>query len=169
MKTSYKLLSYSANKLPRAGVLVGDVVYDAQKATGVAAHANMLGLLADWAAAKKALAAFEAKVHAGKTRIQGTPLKKTKLLAPVLYPGQIYCAGANYTDHMQEMARVLNQPEGPTMKEMGELPWHFIKTGASSVVGPGAKVKMPAGSKMVDWEIELVAVIGKTSKNVPVG
>ena len=69
---------------------------------------------------------------------------------------------------MQEMARVLNQPEGPTMKEMGELPWHFIKTGASSVVGPGAKVKMPAGSKMVDWEIELVAVIGKTAKNVPV-
>ena len=51
MKTTYKLLSYSANKLPRAGVLVGDTVYDAQKATGVAAHANMLGLLADWAAA----------------------------------------------------------------------------------------------------------------------
>ena len=168
MKTSYKLLSYSANKLPRAGVLVGDTVYDAQKATGVAAHANMLGLLADWAAAKKALAAFEAKVHAGKTRVQGTPLKKTKLLAPVLYPGQIYCAGANYSDHMEEMARVLNQPQGPSMKELGELPWHFIKTGASSVVGPGAKVKMPTGSKMVDWEIELVAVIGKTAKNVPV-
>ena len=53
MKTSYKLLSYSANKVPRAGVLVGETVYDAQKATGVAAHASMLGLLADWAAAKK--------------------------------------------------------------------------------------------------------------------
>jgi len=56
MKTTYKLLSYSANKLPRAGVLVGDTVYDAQKATGVAAHANMLGILADWSAAKKARA-----------------------------------------------------------------------------------------------------------------
>ena len=80
MKTSYKLLSYSANKLPRAGVLVGETVYDAQKATGVAAHASVLGILTDWAAAKKALAAFEAKVHAGKsfggitTRSVGVPL-----------------------------------------------------------------------------------------------
>jgi 2-keto-4-pentenoate hydratase/2-oxohepta-3-ene-1,7-dioic acid hydratase in catechol pathway len=54
------------------------------------------------------------------------------------------------------------------MKERGEKPWHFVKTSRSSVVGPGAKVKLPAFSKAVDWEIELAAVIGKKAKDVSV-
>jgi 2-keto-4-pentenoate hydratase/2-oxohepta-3-ene-1,7-dioic acid hydratase in catechol pathway len=95
-------------------------------------------------------------------------LKKVKLLAPVLYPGAIFCAGANYTDHAAEMAAAENRPPGPNMKEMGEKPWHFIKTSAGSVVGPGAVVRIPPYSKAVDWEVELVAVIGRTAKDVPV-
>jgi 2-keto-4-pentenoate hydratase/2-oxohepta-3-ene-1,7-dioic acid hydratase in catechol pathway len=85
----------------------------------------------------------------------------------VLYPGNIYCAGANYTDHMAEMARALGKEPGPTMKDMGEKPWHFVKTSRSSVVGPDSKVKLPAYSQKVDWEVELVAVIGKAAKDVP--
>src|SRR2546426_776120 len=96
------------------------------------------------------------------------PLKRARLLAPVLYPGNIYCAGANYTDHMAEMARAQGQAPGPTMKELGEQPWHFVKTSRSSVVGPGARVKLPVYSQMVDWEVELAAVIGKAAKDVPV-
>jgi 2-keto-4-pentenoate hydratase/2-oxohepta-3-ene-1,7-dioic acid hydratase in catechol pathway len=52
------------------------------------------------------------------------------------------------------------------MKDRGEKPWHFVKTSKSSVVGPGAKVKLPAFSKAVDWEVELAAVIGKRTKDV---
>jgi len=52
------------------------------------------------------------------------------------------------------------------MKELGEKPWHFVKTSAS-VVGPGAVVKLPAYSNAVDWEVELAAVIGRTAKDVP--
>jgi 2-keto-4-pentenoate hydratase/2-oxohepta-3-ene-1,7-dioic acid hydratase in catechol pathway len=89
-----------------------------------------------------------------------------KLLAPVLYPGNIYCAGANYTDHMAEMARAQGKEPGPTMKDLGEKPWHFVKTSRSSVVGPGAKVRLPAYSQKVDWEVELAAVIGRTAKDV---
>jgi 2-keto-4-pentenoate hydratase/2-oxohepta-3-ene-1,7-dioic acid hydratase in catechol pathway len=166
--STYKLLSYQINKEARAGVLVGDTVYDVQKVTATAAYATVMGILAHWAQAKKALAEFERKISTGKSRIQGTPLKKTKLLSPVLYPGDMYCAGANYTDHMQEMARVMNQPPGPNMKEMGEKPWHFMKSTRASIVGPGAKVKIPPYSKAMDWEIELVAVIGKVAKNVSV-
>jgi len=70
----------------------------------------------------------------------------------VLYPGNIYCAGANYTDHMAEMARAQGKEPGPTMKDLGEKPWHFVKTSRSSVVGPGAAVKLPAYSQKVDWK-----------------
>jgi 2-keto-4-pentenoate hydratase/2-oxohepta-3-ene-1,7-dioic acid hydratase in catechol pathway len=86
----------------------------------------------------------------------------------VLYPGAIFCAGANYRDHAEEMARVAGTPLEKDQRELGLSPWHFIKTARASVVGPGAAVKLPAFSKMVDWEVELAAVIGRPAKDVPV-
>lgn len=155
---SYRLLSHLSNGQPRGGVLVNDTVYELPRP-----WASVLALLQDWPKAKAALAKF-AKAPRGK----GIPLKKARLLAPILYPGNIYCAGANYKDHVAEMDRAQGREPGPTMKERGEKPWHFVKTSRSSVVGPGAKVKLPAFSKAVDWEIELAAVIGRRAKDVSV-
>jgi 2-keto-4-pentenoate hydratase/2-oxohepta-3-ene-1,7-dioic acid hydratase in catechol pathway len=153
---SYRLLSHLSNGQPRGGVAVSETVYDLPRP-----WTSVLALLQDWPKAKAQLASF-AKAPKGK----GTPLKKAKLVAPILYPGNIYCAGANYKDHVAEMDRAQGREPGPTMKERGEKPWHFVKTSRSSVVGPGAKVKLPAFSKAVDWEIELAAVIGKKAKDV---
>src|SRR5438477_11500369 len=163
---SYKLLSYQSDRQARAGVLVDDVVYDAAKVTGVAAHASVLGILADWSHARTALTRAAKQLAAGKSRAKGTPLGRARLLAPVLYPGAIFCAGANYRDHMLEMARVSGNPPEKDPHELGLKPWHFIKTSRSSVVGPGARVSLPAFSEKVDWEVELAAVIGRPARNV---
>jgi len=160
---SYRLLSYVSKGQPRAGLLVNEAVYDLAAATRNAAWSSVLAVLNDWPKAKAALAKA-----AKATRAKGLPLAKTKLLAPILYPGNIYCAGANYKDHVAEMDRAQGREPGPTMKDRGEKPWHFVKTSKSSVVGPGAKVKLPAFSKAVDWEVELAAVIGKRAKDVSV-
>jgi 2-keto-4-pentenoate hydratase/2-oxohepta-3-ene-1,7-dioic acid hydratase in catechol pathway len=165
---SYKLLSFQSGREARAGILVGDRIYDAARLTGQAAWSSVLGALEDWSKAHRAFAAAARRIAAGKSRAKGMPLKRAKLLAPVLYPGNIYCAGANYTDHMAEMARAQGREPGPTMKDLGERPWHFVKTSRSSVVGPGAAVKLPAYSQKVDWEVELAAVIGKAVKDIPV-
>jgi 2-keto-4-pentenoate hydratase/2-oxohepta-3-ene-1,7-dioic acid hydratase in catechol pathway len=165
---SYRLLSYRSGREARAGLLVGEQVYDAARVTGKPAWSSVLGALQDWAKAHREFAAFAKRVASGKSKAKGTPVGRAKLLAPVLYPGNIYCAGANYTDHMAEMARAQGKEPGPTMKDLGEKPWHFVKTSRSSVVGPGAKVKLPAYSQKVDWEVELAAVIGRTAKDVPV-
>ena len=164
----YKLLSYQAGQAARAGVLVGDTVYDAAKVTGLSAHSSVLGVLDDWSRAKRLLAQAAKRIESGKGGVKGVPRKRARLLAPVLYPGNIYCAGANYTDHMAEMARAQGQAPGPTMKELGEKPWHFVKTSRSSVVGPGARVKIPVYSQMVGWEVELAAVIGEAARDVRV-
>ena len=164
----YKLLSYQAGRTARAGVLVADTVYDAAKVTGVADHASVLGMLEDWSRVRRLLAQAAKRLEAGRGRAKGIPLTRVKLLAPVLYPGNIYCAGANYTDHMAEMARAQGQAPGPNMKELGEKPWHFVKSSRSAVVGPGAKVKLPVYSQMVDWEVELAAVIGRPARDVSV-
>ena len=164
----YRLLTFRTGQGPRAGVLIGETVYDAASVTKVPAHASVLGILDDWARARRLLDLACKGLESGTARAKGVPLGRVRLLAPVLYPGTIYCAGANYTDHMAEMARAQGQTPGPTMKELGEKPWHFVKTSKSSVVGPGARVKLPVYSQMVDWEVELAAVIGKVARDVSV-
>jgi 2-keto-4-pentenoate hydratase/2-oxohepta-3-ene-1,7-dioic acid hydratase in catechol pathway len=164
---AYKLLSYGTGREARAGVLVGETVYDAAKVTGAHGHSSVLGILEDWRSARKALADGAKKIAAGKSRLKGTPLARTRLLAPLLYPGAIFCAGANYRDHMLEMARVSGSPPERDPHEVGLKPWHFIKTSRSSIVGPGARVALPAFSEKVDWEVELAAVIGRPARNVP--
>ncbi len=157
---SYKLVSYQSNSGPRAGIVIDEKVFDAAELTGRANYATMLGILEDWDAAQNMLR--NAKPGSAK----GAPLAQAKLLAPVLWPWTIYCAGANYSDHVKEMADAQGIKPEPDPHTLGLKPWHFIKT-SRTVVGPDATVQLPAASKMVDWEAELGAVIGKTAKNVP--
>ena len=48
----YKLATYKSSDGPRAGMIVGDEVFDAAKLTGKAAYATVMGILADWKAAE---------------------------------------------------------------------------------------------------------------------
>jgi 2-keto-4-pentenoate hydratase/2-oxohepta-3-ene-1,7-dioic acid hydratase in catechol pathway len=155
---SYKLLTYASERGPRAGLLVGQQVIDAADATGNTAWSTVLGALQSW---REAHQAFSKVCEGG-----GIALGQTELLAPVLYPGDIYCAGSNYQDHVDEMDRKSGRPKGKNMKELGERPWFFVKSGRSAVVGPGAAVKLPTYSQAVDWELELAAVIGQEARNV---
>src|SRR5262245_49822497 len=165
---SYRLLSYQAGRAARAGALIGDTVHDVAKLTGDGATATVLGALANWPKTDRLLAAAARRIESGRSRPKGLPLRRVKLLAPVLYPGAIFCAGANYRDHAEEMARVQGAPLEKDQKELGLSPWHFSKTARGSVVGPGAPVALPVYSQMVDWEVELAAVIGRPARNVTV-
>jgi 2-keto-4-pentenoate hydratase/2-oxohepta-3-ene-1,7-dioic acid hydratase in catechol pathway len=162
---SYKLLTYQSGKGPRAGLMVGDKVFDAAAATGRAAYATVLDILNDWRAAQK-LVRVTATAIAAKKMKRARPLPKPKLLAPVQYPSALYCAGANYADHMQEMAAVQGIAPEPDPHTLGLKPWHFIKA-TRSMTGPDVRVKLPAYSQKVDWEAELTAVIGRPAKDVP--
>ncbi|MEX2035090.1 MAG: hypothetical protein WEA28_07850, partial [Xanthobacteraceae bacterium] len=94
---SYKLVTYQSEKGPRAGVVVDDKLFDAAALTRKAAYATVLDILNDWTSAKGTLR--KAAAAAGKSKIKSRPVARAKLLAPVLWPSAIYCAGANYTDH----------------------------------------------------------------------
>jgi 2-keto-4-pentenoate hydratase/2-oxohepta-3-ene-1,7-dioic acid hydratase in catechol pathway len=156
----YKLVTYDAGKGARAGIIAGDRLIDAADASGNPAYASTLGILSDWAAADKTLAALAADKGTA-----GSPINWKQLLAPVR-PAAIYCAGANYGDHVREMNAAQGRGPEPDPHTLGLKPWHFIKS-SHSVTGPGAAVKIPAASKRLDWEVELAAVIGKTAKDVP--
>src|SRR4029079_1414314 len=129
-------------------------IFDAAEATGRPAYVTMLDVLQDWPSAQTALN-VAADGLTGNSK--GLPLRSTKRLTPVPTPAGIFCAGANFTDHMLEMAKVQNIKPEPDPHSVGLKPWHFIKA-MHCLAPPGSTVKLPAYSKMVDWEAELTAV-----------
>jgi 2-keto-4-pentenoate hydratase/2-oxohepta-3-ene-1,7-dioic acid hydratase in catechol pathway len=159
----YKLATYKSSEGPRAGLVVGDEVFDAAKLTGKPAYATVIGILEDWKSAAGALK--KAASSAAKSRAKRQPLAKTKLLAPVRFPGTIYCAGANYADHAAAMAAREGNPPPPDPHAQGLKPWHFLKA-SRTIADPGATVKLTGYAKAMDWEIELAAVIGRPAKDV---
>jgi len=161
---NYKLVTYRAAKGPRAGIVVEEQVFDVAALTGRSSYATMLAVLNDW---EEARALLEKAAGLKEHKKKGIPLEKAKLLVPVLYPSAIFCAGANYSDHLMEMARARGINPDPDPRTLGLKPWHFIKA-TRSVVETQSTVPLPEHSRMVDWEAELVAVIGRPAKNVSV-
>ena len=159
----YKLATYKSSEGPRAGIIIGEDVFDAAKLTGKAAYATVIGVLEDWKAADALIR--KAVAGAAKSRAKRQPLKKTKLLAPVRFPSAIYCAGANYADHAAAMAAREGNPPPADPHDQGLKPWHFLKA-ARTITDPGATVKISGYANSMDWEIELCAVIGRPAKDV---
>ena len=155
----FALLNYAgAQGETRPGVLVGgDTVVDLQQALpGKAWNASTLAVLGAWSEALPALHALADAKPAAARR-----LSDVKLLAPLLYPPAIYCAGANYMAHAKEMSS-----EGKGVDKATTQPYFFLKSGPHCVIGPGAEIRLPRISKQVDWEGELAVVIGRGGRNI---
>ena len=156
-----RLVSYLAPQGPRAAVVIGEAVVDWSELAGRDSYITQLDVLNDWKTAQLILDAASQR----NAKLRGRPMNEVSLLAPILYPSAIYCAGANYADHMEEMARVQQIEPDPDPHGLGIKPWHFIKS-SRSVTAPDSAILLPQYSNKVDWEAELAAVIGTVAKNV---
>lgn len=136
-----KLCTYTADGRTRTGIVVEDRVID----TGV--DGTMIDLIRDWDSLKPGL---EAKATAGG----GVPLASVKLEAPVRRPGKIFAIGLNYADHIAESN--MSTPERQV--------W-FTKA-QTSVNAPYDSIEIATGTFTADYEVELVAVVGKGGKHV---
>jgi len=136
-----KLATYTAQGVTRTGIVIGDSIID----TDVAG--TMIDLIRDWDALKPAL---EAKAAAGG----GVPLSSVKLEAPVQRPGKIWAIGLNYADHIAESK--MPTPERQV--------W-FTKA-QTSVNGPFDGIEIAKGTMTADYEVELVAIVGKGGKHI---
>jgi len=99
--------------------------------------------------------AREASASADKS--QCIPESEVTLLAPLPHPGKILCVGHNYKGHL-----------GIGREELPEYPNMFSKT-ANTITGPGQPILIPKATTQVDYEAELMIVIGKTARQVPEG
>jgi 2-keto-4-pentenoate hydratase/2-oxohepta-3-ene-1,7-dioic acid hydratase in catechol pathway len=136
-----KLATYTADGQTRTGIVVGDRIID----SGL--DGTMIDLIRDWDGLKSGL---EAKAAAGG----GVPLSSVRLEAPVQRPGKIFAIGLNYADHIEE-----SKMETPQRQV-----W-FTKA-QTSVNAPYADIEIAKGTMTNDYEVELVAIIGKGGKHI---
>ncbi|MBV9066482.1 MAG: fumarylacetoacetate hydrolase family protein [Methylobacteriaceae bacterium] len=88
--------------------------------------------------------------------LSGEPVgpASVEILQPLAAPGKIICVGLNYRDHAGESG--MKVPDYPTL---------FARF-ASSLIPHGAPIVRPPESDRLDYEGELVAVIGKGGRRI---
>ncbi len=156
----FKLLNYAGPRgEPRPAILTGgDTIVDLQDALpGKSWNASTVAAIGAWDEALPALRALAAAKISNTRR-----LADVRLMAPLLYPPAIYCAGANYNDHAKEMS----QDGKGGVDKTSTQPYFFLKSGPHCLLDPGAPIRLPAVSGQVDWEGECAVVIGRRGRNI---
>ena len=129
----------------RLALLSGDNALDVEKASNGRFPADPDLVFARWAEFTD--------WAAGVSAAEGSPFTPEQVGPPVLRPAQVFGIGLNYRAHASE-AGVAAPPTSPAV---------FTKF-VTSITGPYDTVTLP--SDKVDWEVELVVVIGPQAYEV---
>jgi 2-keto-4-pentenoate hydratase/2-oxohepta-3-ene-1,7-dioic acid hydratase in catechol pathway len=183
-----KLATYRANGAAKVGAIdgAGARVFDlAAAATRAAADASpfasMISLIdADDTGLDLARALLEERADEADLWL---PLDEATLLAPLPEPRQMR-DGMSFATHIRQSARgalavrametggveafrkAMAAPLGELPAIYRQIPIYYI-TNRQTVVGPGAAVRWPRYSKVMDYELEIAAITRRTRANIP--
>jgi acylpyruvate hydrolase len=135
----------------RLGVVEGDQVIDLQAVDG-SLPADLAAILRKSNGDLSHLRDLAKKAPAS-ARI---PLKGLTYALPVANPGKIILLGLNYLEHVKE---------GPQRDNIPKFPTYFMR-GLTSLTPHEAPIVRPKVSDTLDYEAELVIVVGKRAKNL---
>jgi len=143
-----KLVRYQDGSGVKIGIVKGDGIIDLTKAMPSISD-NMHDLIACWPDLR---ADAELLV---RDAIADVRVVEVRMLPPVARPGKVMAIGLNYADHIRETGQ--------------KIPPHQIwfSKAVTSINGPFDPIELPLASQQVDYEAELVVVIGKRCKHVP--
>lgn len=96
-------------------------------------------------------------VDAAARRSSDLPLDAVTLMPPIPAPEKIICIGVNYPDRNEEYKDGQAAPKYPSM---------FLRT-PRSFTGHGSPLIRPNASAQLDYEAELVLIIGKPGRHIP--
>ena len=140
-----KLISFLLQGQPAYGIVSGDDVLNLTPILGAQAP-DLKTLLA-----KSLLGAAAA---AAKTHAPTHQFSQLSLLPVIPNPGQIFCIGLNYGEHVRETGR-----------EVTETPVIFLRL-PDSQVAHGQDIVRPLESHRLDYEAEIAVVIGKAGRRI---
>jgi 2,4-didehydro-3-deoxy-L-rhamnonate hydrolase len=132
-----------ANSNGRAVLVLGDEIADIAIASGDRFGPRLMSIYEDW----PAFVEFAPEIATGTG-----PLVEADLRNPVPSPRQVFAIGLNYRSHAEESGMAVP-----------DVPATFTKFPAS-LASPYDDVQL--GGDSVDWEVELVAVIGTRADDV---
>lgn len=140
-----KLTTFEHDGRVSTGAIAGDRVVD----LGAAGFpGDMVELIARWPQIEDKI---RRQIARGMTDFA---LSAVRLRAPVPNPQKIVAIGLNYADHVAETGR--QKPDRQVW--FAKLP--------NAVNGPYDDIQLPRASSMIDYEAELVVVIGKHCRHV---
>ena len=140
-----KLISFLHNGTASYGIVNGDDVLDLTPLLGAQAP-DLKTLIA------KNL--FAAATQAASAHSPTLKFSQLTLLPVIPNPGQIFCIGLNYGEHVRETGR-----------EITEVPTIFLRL-PESQVAHGQDILRPAESHRLDYEAEIAIVIGKGGRRI---
>jgi 2,4-didehydro-3-deoxy-L-rhamnonate hydrolase len=120
-------------------------------------RSGLFGLLQRWDAVYATLESL-AETAESRTRGLAPDDRSIRLVTPIRYPRAIFCTVFNYYDFAAEAG--VTPPD-----KSASRPYVCIKL-PHGVVGPNETVVLPPSSRLVDWEVELGAVIARPCRNV---
>jgi len=129
----------------RAVIVIGDATVDIATASEGCFGPDMMSVLENW----REFCDFAVNIAEGTDALNMAALQQ-----PVSAPRQVFAIGLNYRQHAEEAGM-----------EVPEVPATFTKF-ASSLSGPFDDIPIVGSS--VDWEVELVAIVGQQADNVSV-
>ncbi len=130
----------------RAGLQFGDRVADVETVSGARFPSDPMAVLQRW----EEFLPWATTVPASDATLA---LDEAELGAPVPRPWKVFGVGMNYREHAKEAG--LEIPGAPVI---------FTKF-PNCICGPRAAVEL--SSPFVDWEVELVVVIGRGGRRIP--
>jgi len=142
-----KLASYRHGGRTGYGVVLGDGIFDLSRC--LPQYSGLRDLLRADALGAAKLAAMGAKPDVA--------LADVTLLPPVGDPGKILCVGVNYANRDAEYKDNAGEAKYPSL---------FYRS-IHSFVGPGAPLVRPLESEQLDYEGEIVLVIGQGGRRIP--
>jgi 2-keto-4-pentenoate hydratase/2-oxohepta-3-ene-1,7-dioic acid hydratase in catechol pathway len=143
-----KLVTFTYQNQTRIGAVVDDEVIDSLGSSTI--PPTMIEFLS---AGAGSLAAMQQLIDGGQHRIA---LAAVKLHSPIPIPPKYLAIALNYADHIAETGRA--KPEYPS----------FFTKQNTCVIGSGDAIEMPKVSDKLDYEGELVFVIGQRCRHVSV-
>jgi acylpyruvate hydrolase len=148
-----KIVGFQTNGSIHLGVVEGDEVIDLQ-AVDKSMSSDLGEVLRGSNGDLSPLRGVAKRAGAAARR----PLKGLKFGLPVAKPGKVICLGLNYLEHVKEGSQRDNIPKFPTI---------FMR-GNTSLVPHGEPIIRPKASETLDYEAELIFVVGRRAKHLTV-
>ena len=142
-----RLVSFRLKHGDRYGIAIDDGVIDLTDLMGPECPDLQSLIARDGLVKARQIAARRSADHA---------LDDVVLLPPINAPEKLWCIGVNYKDRNAEYQDASELPQYPSL---------FVRN-MSSVVGNGQPIERPMVSEQLDYEGELVIVIGKAGRHI---